>query len=268
MVQLLENRSPLLINFLSFSRSDTPNMIRSAFKVSTPIPTTSMGFVLTQMRGQSSQDRQVTIYHSDKQAGTILVNYFDSYLKAVEKELNMATEFSVINIVYIPNLPVNVLIKRGLIFIGPEMIPVQNSLVHSREVKDIQKEVLFSVYSLFMGQLVGIEWWSDQWMTLGLSRYFAATSQHLPFNAEDDFVVDVVQKVVREHDPYTGKWISQGPVNVEEINNPLLFVVDARGELIQGDNKDNYLFNFYFSLFIDSKCTNEKFRQYVGGDQI
>lgn len=182
------------------------------------------------MKSDSSTDNRVRVYHSNAQARQFLLNNYYDLLLAVEEELNMPMEFATINIVYVPTLPTKTLVKSGLIYVGPGMTPTENSIVHSAELRDIQKEVARSVYQLFFGQVINPDWWSDQWVTLGLARYFSGVTPHLPFDAEKEFISDTVQMTIREHNQYTSFAFMAEDYRHRDINSPVLVVVDQRGE--------------------------------------
>lgn len=214
----------------SFHCSTPTNHIRQTFEIPTPLPTTSVAFAVTNMKSESSTDNRVKVYHSNTQARQFLLNNYYDLLLAVEEELNMPMEFAMINIVYVPTLPTKTLVKSGLIYVGPEMTPTENSIVHSAELRDIQKEVARSVYQLFFGQVINPDWWSDQWVTLGLARYFSGVTPHLPFDAEKEFISDTVQMTIREHNQYTSFAFMAEDYRHRDINSPVLVVVDQRGE--------------------------------------
>lgn len=180
------------------------------------------------MVGQFSTDNRIRVYHPDPQTATILLNNYHPLLLAVEEEFRKPLEFPKIDIIYVPSLTTNIITKWGIVFIGPEMNPVENSVVHSLQLKEIQKEIARSVYQLFLGHLVNPEWWSDQWVLLGLSRYFAGVSNHLPFDAEKEFVVETVQRVIRDHYFFPIFWMGRRYDSIDEINNANEFVVDVR----------------------------------------
>lgn len=129
----------------------------------------------------------------------IFLDTYHSLLLAVEKEFNLSLAIPKIDIISVPSLPWKTLTKWGLISVGPEMSPVANSLVHSLELKVVQKEISRSVYRLFFGQLMNVEWWVQEWVTQGMATYFSGTSKHLPFDAEKEFLSDTVQYVIREN---------------------------------------------------------------------
>lgn len=181
---------------------------------------------------QSSTDNRVRVYHTDLLIGSFLLKYFHSLLLAVEQELNLPLELPKLDIVYVPLLTTRTLPKWGLILVGVEMSPVENSVVHSIELKDIQKEIATSVYQMYFGQLIVPEWWTSQWITRGLARYFSGITSHLPFDAEKEFVSDTVQMVIRNHanSDYTEyHWMGYSYYSTDQINNPTLYVVDQRG---------------------------------------
>lgn len=181
------------------------------------------------MDRQSSPGNRVRVSHPNQRMATILLNTYNRLLLSVEKELNVPWEIPTIEVVYVPtDWGTKTLSKWALILLGPEMNPVENSILHSIELKEIQKEIARSVYQQFFGQLITPEWWSDQWVVLGLARYFSGTTKHLSFDAEREFVVDTVQSVIR--DKYSFPWtaIARGYFTIDEINTREEFVIDQR----------------------------------------
>lgn len=181
---------------------------------------------------QSSTDNRVQVYHNNPTVGRILLNNFHSLLLAVEEELNVSQELPKLDIIYAPTLSSKTLTKWGLVLVGPEVSPVENSVVHSIELKDIQKEIARSVYQHFFCHLFNPEWWSDSWITLGLARYFSGVTKHLQFDAEAEFISDTVRMVVREHSVWTMNAMAWGPQSIQEINNPNMFAIDQRGKVL------------------------------------
>lgn len=181
------------------------------------------------MNMHSSAGNRVRVYHPIHSMSTFLVNTYYRLLLAVEQELNVPLDIPTLEVVYVPALrETKTLTKWGLILIGPEMNPVENSVVHSKELKEIQKEIARSVYQLFFGQLLSPEWWSDQWVLLGLARYFSGVTKHLPFDAEKEFVVDTVQMVIRDKFFFPTIAIAREYYTIDEINTRELFVIDQR----------------------------------------
>lgn len=182
------------------------------------------------MKSESSADNRVRVYHSDSKARQFLLTHFHKLLLAVEKELKMDMEIPKLDIVYVPTLETRTLVKHGLIYVGPQMI---HSLLqhHSLELKEIHKEIARSVYELYFGQVITPYWWTDQWMTLGLARYFSGTTTQLDFDAEREFISDTVEMTIREHnDRYTMTYMAGPYYSVEHINIPNLLIVDHRGK--------------------------------------
>lgn len=202
--------------------------MQSSFELNDPFPTSSIGFALTNMKVQSSPDNRVKVYHTDAQTAAVLLNNYHHLLLAVEEELQMPLECPKLDVIYVPTLPTKTLTKWGIILIGPEMNPVEKSTVYAIELKDIQKEMARSVYQLFFGQLVHPRWWTSQWFTLGLARYFAGVTKHLPFETEQEFVVDTVQMVLKLHDVYTSSNMGGRYNSLDDINNVDVFAVDQR----------------------------------------
>lgn len=201
--------------------------MRSTFAIDLPLPTTSIGFALTNMPVQSSTVSRVKVYHSNEEIGRSLFYFYHQLLERVENELNV-DPIPKLDIVYAPSLTGKFLVKYGVIFVGPEMAPVEDSTIYSVELKNIQKEISLSIYQLFFGQLINPEWWTDQWLTLGLARYFSGVTKNLPFDAEKEFISDTVQMVIREHTSSSG-WMGKTYFYVEDIDNPNMFQVDQRG---------------------------------------
>lgn len=214
------------------SSVDKNNLYRSSFHISTPITTASLAFALTTMSSKSSIDNRVGVYHTQMETRELLLkNYYNLFL-AVEDELNLPNEFTKLQVIYAPSLPSKVLTKWGLIYVNPELVPVENSLVHSLELREIQLEVLRSIYHLYFGHFTSPYYWNSQWVTLGLARYFCSISKHLTFDTEGEFVVNVVQMVLRKHDASIGKRLGDVPASMDEINYPDLYVVDQRAAAI------------------------------------
>lgn len=161
-----------------------------------------------------------------------LHNWYHKLLVGVEEELKMSLEFAKLDVIYVPSLPTWTLTKWGLITVGMEMFPVENSVVHSVELKDIQKEIARSVYEMFFTQLVSPEWWIYQWIPLGLARFYSGVSKHLPFDAEEEFLMDSVQMVIRTHSENTETSMEYDYYESSRINRPDLFTIDQRGERI------------------------------------
>lgn len=223
------------------------HFIRSTFEIKRGLPTHSIGLILTNLPVQSSPDNRVRVYHPNPSSARILLTAYHSLLLAVEEELQQPMEIPKLDIVYTPTLPTKSLSKWGLVAVAGDMSPVENSVVHSVALKDVQKEIARSVYQMFFGQLITPEWWTSQWVTLGLARYLSGVTKHLPFDAESEFLVDTVRMVVREHDLYVRERLSSPYPTKNAINNPNLFVMDQRGEcqlLLHPQNKINHSFLF------------------------
>lgn len=182
------------------------------------------------MSVQSTTDNRVRVYHTKPSVAKILLDTYHSLLLAVEDEWMLPKEFPKLDIVFVPTLAPKTLTKWGLVFVGDGMSPVEHSVVHSVALKDVQKEIALSVYQMFLCHLINPEWWTSQWITLGLARYFSGVTKHLPFDAEQEFVVDTVRMVIREHSPWTGWKLSQEYTTLQEINSPNMFAVDQRGD--------------------------------------
>lgn len=203
--------------------------------------------MLTNLPGQSSSDNRVRVYHPNPSSARILLTTYHSLLLAVEEELQQPLEIPKLDIVYTPTLLTKSLSKWGLVAVGGDMSPVENSVIHSVALKDVQKEIARSVYQMFFGQLISPEWWTSQWVTMGLARYFSGVTKHLPFDAESEFLVDTVRMVVREHDLYVRDRLSSPYPTKDAINNPNLFVMDQRGDYkfhlhIQNNINHSFLF--------------------------
>lgn len=186
--------------------------------------------MLTNMTDVTSLDNRVRVFHTNENIALILLKNYQKHLLAVEEELNLVMECPKLDIVYVPSMNTRTLTKWTIIALNEEMSPVEQSIVHSLEFKEIQKEIARTVYQMFFGQLVSPEWWTNQWITLGLARYFSGVSEHLDFNAEKEFVVDTVQMVIREHIPFPRTWLEGDFYSSNEINNPDYFVLDQRGK--------------------------------------
>lgn len=209
----------------------TDGYVTDSFEVKEPRATTSIAFILTQMKPQTSLDTRVSVYHPNEAAGKLLLNYYHELFLAIEQELNMVSVFNKISIIYAPSLEITpVLAKWGLIYVNPQMLPIENSQLHSVELRNIKKEAARSIYQMFFGQYVTPVWWNDQWITNGLARYLSGVSSHLPFDAEREFVSDTVQMVIRDYNSFSGQIMGALWYNSAQINRPNLFVVDHRGK--------------------------------------
>lgn len=150
----------------------------------------------------------------------------------MEEELNFPLEIPKLNVVYMPMLPTATLTKWGLILVGPKMAPIENSVIHSVELKELQTEISQSVYELFFCGMISPSWWNQRWVTRGLATYFGAVSKQLPFDGEKEFLINSVQKVIQE-DRNTFTWLQESISEMTHINNPSLFIVQHKGKEIR-----------------------------------
>lgn len=93
-------------------------IMRSTFAIDLPLPTTSIGFALTNMPVQSSTVSRVKVYHSIEEIGRSLFYFYHQLLERVESELNV-DPIPKLDIVYAPSLTSKFLVKYGVIFVGP-----------------------------------------------------------------------------------------------------------------------------------------------------
>lgn len=202
------------------------------FSISTPLPTSSIGLMLTNMDVYSSSDNRVRVYHTDKEVANILLKNYHNLLLSVEDEFKIPSMFPKLDVVYVPTMtPSQTSTKWGLIAVNEEMSPVEDSVLYSLELKDIQKEIARSVYQLVFGQLINPEWWTFRWITMGLARYFSGVTKHLPFDAEKEFLVDTVQLVTSWKGIHILYWMEYSMYNMDNINSPInSLMVDHKGE--------------------------------------
>lgn len=194
------------------------------------MPTTSIAFFLTNMKPVTSADNRVRVFHTNSKTAESLLQLYSTYFLAVEEQLEVQNEFKKLDVVYVPNLNTPTITKWGLIAVSGELNPIQNSVVDSLDLKNNLKAISRSVYQLFFGQLISPEWWNDLWVTQGLSRFFGATSELLPFDAEKEFELEVVQNVTTVNTIFTD-WRMEMPwYTLDYIDNPHVHVVDLRGE--------------------------------------
>lgn len=204
--------------------------MRSTFEIRNPLSTSSIGFMLTNM-DFLAEDR-VTVYHPDNTTRHFLSRTYTTLLLAVEQELNVAMVMPKLDIVYVSSLPAPTIAKWGLILVGSQIKPIEGDVLYSVELRNIHKEIARSVYELFPGQLITPDWWSNRWVTQGLATYLSAVSQHLPFDGEKEFLIDSVQKVIKE-DQGTLTKLQESIFGTGNINNPNLLVVRHKGKLFR-----------------------------------
>lgn len=209
------------------------SFISNQFEISDPLPTSSIGLMLTNMDVYSSDNNRVRVYHMNETVANVLLHTYHHLLLSVEDEFNLPGIFPKIDVVHVPTMTqTKTSIKWGLIAVNDEMSPVENSTIHSVELKDVQKEIARSVYQLFFGQLINPEWWSFRWITMGLSRYFSGVTKHLPFDAEQEFVVDTVQMITSWRSSAIRTTMESSINNMDEVNSPDYLAVDQRGERV------------------------------------
>lgn len=225
---------PKLTTFLSIlilfpSRIQSERHIRYSYKIDKRISTYSIALMMTDMEAETSEGQRVKVYHPNKAVRGVLTRTFATILLDIEKKLKLIL-FPQLLVIYNPTLANHTLVKWGVISVGPGMMPVENSVVHSVELKDLQKEICRSLFQLYFGHLISPEWWTDQWVLLGLSRYFSAILGILKFDAESEFLVDTVQMVIRDNSLWQDGYLERPYHSVHEINNPSMFVLDHKGK--------------------------------------
>lgn len=200
--------------------------MRSKFDITVPLSTASVGFALTNMQPQISANGRVAVYHTDTTIGTNLLSLFETHLEAVEKDLNLLATIPKVAVIYTPALPLKTLTKWGLVLVDASMAPRPTNVVYALENRRIVKEVSFSVYQMFFGDVVTPAWWDNRWVTRGLSHYFSAQAV---VQGEEDFLVNTVHKVIREaRGMYS--WLSDYILYSRHINNPNLLLVQDKGK--------------------------------------
>lgn len=204
--------------------------MRNIFEIRKPFPTVSIGFMLTTIDVSKSLDNRIRVYHPDPESREILRDNFHSLLLAVEKELQLPMEVPKIDIVFAHSLSSITRSKWGMIAVNPDLVPIVNNIqMAAVQLKVIQKEIAMAVYSQFFGQLVTHQWWDeDEWVIMGMARYLSGVSKHLPFDAGDEFVVDVVQTVIRKFDFHHGI-LGRNVFYKHDINKPAMLMKDLRG---------------------------------------
>lgn len=202
--------------------------MRVVFEIAEALPTSSIALLLTNMDIRT--DNRVSVYHTNPVVRDILLRTYSQLFLAVEEELNSQNEFSKLDIVYAPALSSpSILVKWGIILVGDSVQPVENSSVHSVELKEIQKEIARSVYQLFFGQLINVQWWDERWIVNGLAHFFGGTSQHLPFNAEEEFLLDTVFFTIKDEE-CRWQWLLENVWSTNQINNPNVKIIYQKGE--------------------------------------
>lgn len=195
--------------------------------------TYSIALMMTDMESETSTNKRVKVYHPKTSVRGALTNIYTTTLLSIEKKLKIPL-FPQLLVIYNPSLVNLTVVKWGVISVGPDMTPVENSVVHSVELKDLQKEICRSLFQLYFGHLISPQWWTDQWVLHGISRYFAAVMGILKFDADSEFQVDTVQMVIRDNSLWQ-HYLERPYHTVHEINNPSMFAVDHKGE--KGDRE-------------------------------
>lgn len=202
--------------------------MRVVFEITDPLPTSSIALMLTNMDLQTSN--RVSVYHPDPVVGDVLLRLYSELFSAVEEELNLRNEFPKLDVVYAPTLTSqSILVKWGIILVGDSIHPVENSVVHSVELKGIQKEIARSVYQLFFGQLINVQWWDERWIVNGLAHYLSGTSKHLPFNAGEEFLLDTIFFTIKDED-CSWQWLLETVGTTNQVNNPNFKIIYQKGE--------------------------------------
>lgn len=198
--------------------------LRTAMEYNIPISTHSIAFMLTNMDAATSSDNRVRVYHTDSATREYLRDIYHNNLLEVERQLDATLEFPKLDIVFVPNLPTKTQPNWGMIRVN--LSPVLNSVLHSIELRDIQREILRSVYQLYFGELLSVEWWEDRYILYGLARLFTAWN----FDTEEEFIVNTVQRVIREDSNL--KWMKESIALTGTINTINELVVDHKGKII------------------------------------
>ena len=208
------------------NRDQVNNFMRSKFHVKVPLSTASIGFALTDMEPQTSANGRVAVYHTDTTTKANLLSLFETHLEAVEKDLNLLATIPKVSVIYTPALPLRTLTKWGLVLVDASMVPRQTNVLYTLENRRIVKEVSFSIYQMFFGDVITPAWWDNRWVARGLSNYFSAEAVA---QGEEDFLVDTVHKVIQEaHGMYS--WLSDYILYSRHINNPNLLLVQDKGK--------------------------------------
>lgn len=186
--------------------------------------------MLTNMDNSASADNRVRVYHTDPVVRDVLLRTYNHLFLAIGEELKVPLEFPKLDVVFAPSFittPATVT-KWGMIAVGNSISPVENSPVHSMQLKEIQMEIARSIYELFFSQLITPQWWSYRWLTAGLATYFSGTSKHLSFDAEEEFLLNSVHKVLRE-DGYRLPALREDVSWFDQIDNPNYLAIHHKG---------------------------------------
>ena len=153
------------------NRDQVNNFMRSKFHVKVPLSTASIGFALTDMEPQTSANGRVAVYHTDTTTKANLLSLFETHLEVVEKDLNRLATIPKVSVIYTPALPLRTLTKWGLVLVDASMVPRQTNVLYTLENRRIVKEVSFSIYQMFFGDVITPAWWDNRWVARGLSNY-------------------------------------------------------------------------------------------------
>lgn len=203
------------------------NYYKSTIEISKPLPTSSIALAVTNLPPATSANGRVSVFHTKSYTQEILQSYQDIFFE-VEKQLNVVNGCQELTIIYTPSLITAPTLSRWcVIFIGESVINIEKWDVLSLRLKEVYLEMTRSVYQMFFGSLINVNWWSDRWVTNGLTRFFAGTFG-FAFDVQEELLLDVETAILDEGQKI--RWLREEIVTKVGIENPDEFINKYKGE--------------------------------------
>ncbi|GAB0097805.1 hypothetical protein DMENIID0001_134770 [Sergentomyia squamirostris] len=188
--------------------NNSDDYVTTTFEKSFPMPPSLLAFTVSnhpaRMRFYPALNLAVNIFAPQRNLNELdfALDLIGFILEKLKDYLDMDISIPKLDGIIINDMLLTGLENWGLIFFNPKNFLFQENVTYPSQLMEISKTITHQLAHSYFGNLVGISWWNQFWMTEGFARYFEFTLSNFyleDFPLEDVFCTDIIQKYFVEH---------------------------------------------------------------------